>query len=93
MPALPDAESARARRDIYRESTEAVLAALERGTIAWCQPWSAQRGIPPRKAASGRAYRGVNFLQLSLAGYESPWWLTFSRPRTATPKCAAARAA
>jgi antirestriction protein ArdC len=40
-----------------------------------------QQGIPPRNAASGRPYRRVNFLQLSLAGYESPWWLTFKQAK------------
>jgi antirestriction protein ArdC len=81
MGVSTSAPPARARRDIYRESTEGVLAALERGTIPWRQPWSAQQGIPPRNAASGRAYRGVNFLALALAGYESPWWLTFKQAK------------
>src|SRR5512132_1269624 len=81
MPVSTSAPPARARRDIYRESTEAVLAALERGTIPWRQPWSAQQGIPPRNAASGRPYRGLNFLHLALAGYESPWWLTFKQAK------------
>jgi antirestriction protein ArdC len=67
------------RRDIYRESTDAVLASLERGTIPWRQPWSSEQGLPPRNVISGRPYRGINFLQLALAGYELPWWLTFKQ--------------
>ena len=74
-------KSRRGRRDVYEESTTAVLAALGRGTIPWRRPWSAEQGIPPRSVKTGKPYRGVNFFQLAMAGYESPWWLTFKHAK------------
>ena len=74
-------KSRRERRDVYEESTTAVLAALGRGTIPWRRPWSAEQGIPPRSVKTGKPYRGVNFFQLAMAGYESPWWLTFKHAK------------
>lgn len=69
----------RERRDAYAEATNAILAALERGTIPWRKPWSATRGVPAKNVASGKVYRGVNFVILAAAGYESPWWGTFKQ--------------
>lgn len=75
------AAGTRERRDIYRDSTNAVLAVLQRGMIPWRRPWSAEHGIPPRSLNTGKPYRGINYFQLAMAGYESPWWLTFKHAR------------
>lgn len=45
-----------------------------RGTLPWVRPWNS---IPPMNAVSGRQYRGVNRLILSMSGFDDPRWLTF----------------
>lgn len=69
------------RRDIYRDSTARVLAALERGTAPWRRPWSVAGGQMPRNATTGAPYRGINAFHLLWAGFESPWWMTFKQAR------------
>ena len=64
-------------RDVYTIVTERIEAALEAGTIPWKKPWAAEGGMP-RNLVSGKQYRGLNLLLLSLGQpYRSPWWLTF----------------
>ena len=66
-------------RDIYQEVTDNVLAALERGTVPWRQPWRA--GGAQRNLQSKRPYRSTNALLTELVamerGYESPYWTTY----------------
>jgi len=65
------------RFDPYAAVTDRIVAALERGTVPWRQPWRAlgqQANVVSRKP-----YRGVNQLILPLLGYESRWWLTFKQ--------------
>lgn len=65
--------------DVYQRVTERITAALEAGTVPWLKPWAAAGGLP-RNLASGRHYRGMNVLLLSLGQpYTSPWWLTFKQ--------------
>lgn len=65
--------------DVYQEVTDAIVAALEEGTVPWRRPWRAVAGDLPRNLVSGKAYRGINLLLLSMAPYESPFWLTFKQ--------------
>ncbi len=55
-----------------------MVAALERGTAPWRKPWVA--GGRPRSMSTGKPYKGVNPLLLSMTaqerGYLSPWWGT-----------------
>ena len=75
--------SAKPRPDVYQEVTDAILAALDAGTVPWRNP-IASAGFP-RNLASGREYRGVNLFLLAMAalskGYDGPWWLTFKQAR------------
>ena len=66
-------------RDLYQEVTDAVLAALERGTVPWRRPWRELGDGLQRNLVSRRPYRGINQLLLPLAGHGSPWWLTFKQ--------------
>ena len=69
------------RPDVYQEVTDAILAALDAGTVPWRNP-IASAGFP-RNLASGREYRGVNLFLLAMAalsrGHDAPWWLTFKQ--------------
>lgn len=72
-------ESQKPVGDVYSLVTERITAALEAGTIPWKKPWASLGGIP-RNLASGRPYRGMNVLLLSLGQpYTSPWWLTYKQ--------------
>jgi antirestriction protein ArdC len=57
-----------------------ILDALERGIIPWKRPWT---GRLPKNYATGKEYRGVNILTLSiqemLGGYSSPFWMTYNQ--------------
>lgn len=67
------------RVDVYEVVTDRIVAALEDGVVAWRKPWAAA-GVPV-SVATGKAYRGVNHLILSLVadleGYESNLWGTY----------------
>ena len=66
------------RADVYRTITDRVVAALAEGTVPWRRPWLSQR---PASVASGHAYRGINWLVLSMVaddrGYGSTTWGTY----------------
>ena len=71
---------AKEKRDIYREVTDGIVAALAVGVVPWRRPWDAGgMGLPLR--ITGEAYRGVNVVllwQAALArGYVTPTWLTY----------------
>jgi len=72
------------RRDIHREITDRIVAAMERGAETFDMPW--HRGGTtqgrPANALSRRPYRGVNVLALWIAaevnGYRSGYWGTYN---------------
>lgn len=67
-------------KNLYTEVTQRIITALEQGTPPWVCPWQTGSAIP-HNLATGKAYRGINFLMLTLeAGlnhYTDQRWLTF----------------
>lgn len=61
----------------YEAITNAILERLESGVAPWRKPWKA--GTMPINAVSGKCYRGINLLALSLAPYTEHRWLTFKQ--------------
>lgn len=60
------------RRDAYQELTDTIVAALEAGKRPWVRPWDPSKaGGPamPVNAVTGRRYRGINVLVLSIASF------------------------
>jgi antirestriction protein ArdC len=57
----------------YQAVTDHVLALLEAGTVPWRQPWAS---VAPANVATGRPYRGLNRMILTLTGHEAPLFLT-----------------
>lgn len=54
-----------------------MLSRLDAGAIPWD---NGMKGIAaPRNAVSGKHYRGMNLLNLMLAGKEDPRWITFNQ--------------
>src|SRR5688500_10150745 len=64
----------------YDIVTARILEALERGVAPWRKPWNGPQAMP-HSLSSLKPYRGVNAFMLSLAEYESPFWLTFNQAK------------
>jgi antirestriction protein ArdC len=73
-------EAAPVREHVYDAITGRMIEALEAGTVPWQKPWGAAKARP-RSMKTGKAYEGVNVLQLGRTseerGYTSPWWGTY----------------
>ena len=74
------------RRDVHREITDHIIAAIE-GSPGNCEmPWHREVGSSfPKNARTGNAYNGVNVLALWVAaevrGYSSGIWATYRQWR------------
>ena len=74
-----------ARRDIYAEITDKIIAAIEQNPGEPVLPWhrSGFRPVIPNNAATGNDYRGVNILSLWVTalerGYESGVFATYKQ--------------
>ena len=67
-------------KNIYNTLTDSLIEALENvETGSWKMPWDCAEGGLPVNIASGKAYRGVNVLQLWVAGYGSSVWGTYKQ--------------
>lgn len=62
---------------VYEMVTEKIIEQLEAGTVPWRKPWRAAEEGP--RNIDGYRYRGINVLLLIMAGYDSPYWLTFKQ--------------
>lgn len=74
----------REHRPYHEQVAATIIEALERGTAPWVHPW--EPGLmpsPPVNALTGRPYRGVNQLWLSLQQYgydkKDPRWCTYKQ--------------
>ena len=72
----------KSKADVEREITSQIIAAIESGTGNWSKPWASLDGAPSN-AKTGRDYRGVNRLVLSItqhaAMYERGIWATIKQ--------------
>lgn len=75
-------------RDHYAEVTNRIIAELERGVRPWRKTWdgstASTSNLAPRNGATGRRYRGINILLLSLASLAfgpDPRWITYQQAR------------
>ena len=69
------------KKNIYKEVTQMVIDALEKGVGPWIRPWKTAATGGHRNAFYGRPYRGINVLLLNIAawkrGFTSPLWVTY----------------
>jgi antirestriction protein ArdC len=67
--------------DTYQEVTDAVINALEEGTVIWQCPWN-QVGLP-KNITSNITYRGWNLFLLNfhsmIKGYPTPYYITYKQ--------------
>jgi putative DNA primase/helicase len=55
-----------------------IIRAIEAGTAPWQRPWKPNEiGARPFNPLSGKPYRGINDLWLSLRGHADPRWMTY----------------
>ena len=64
--------------NVYEIITDRIVAKLESGTVPWRKAWDTGAGLGECKNLfSGKPYRGINAFITSLAGYRSPYFLTY----------------
>ena len=60
------------------EVAQEIIKRIEAGVAPWQKPWNAgATGVAPFNPTSGKAYRGINDLWLSMYGYADPRWMTY----------------
>ena len=72
------------RRDVYREITDHIIAAIEKGAGDCEMPWHREIGTTlPTNVFTGNAYKGVNVVALWVAaeakGYAAGLWATYKQ--------------
>jgi len=69
------------REAYHRQVAEKIIQQLEQGTAPWQRPWSDTEAMP-FNATTGKAYKGVNVLQLLSEGYSDPRWMTYVQAKS-----------
>lgn len=69
------------RPAFHEQLAEKIITQLEAGTAPWQRPWDAPPISLPHNESTGKPYRGSNVLNLMLAGYSDPRWLTFNQAK------------
>lgn len=65
---------------IYENVTNRIIERIEAGNMSsWLKSWSAQGSGAPVNPVTGTEYSGINYLLLSLAGYDNQNWLTYKQ--------------
>jgi len=64
-------------RNVYQIVTERIIEQLKKGTVPWQQSWT-KAGLP-RNLVSRRPYKNLNWLLLSMLGYEQNLFLTYKQ--------------
>jgi antirestriction protein ArdC len=68
--------------DVYKRVTDRIVEQLEAGVAPWKKPWRTFGGVPT-SLSTGRPYRGVNVLLLTIEGYADPRWGTYKAIKAA----------
>ena len=69
----------KAKKDVYQIITDRLVEQLEKGTAPWQRGWKRLSGHKPMNYKSKKAYRGINTMILSCAGYSNPHWVTYKQ--------------
>lgn len=65
-----------ANQEIYEKITNQIISELEKGKIPWLKPWKCSW---PANLKTGKSYKGVNVLLLSIKNYTSRYWATYNQ--------------
>jgi antirestriction protein ArdC len=80
------------KTDVYQIVTDRIIAKLKEGVVPWRKTWKqdpdgrvvwhpAINLAAPRNLVSNRRYSGINAVLTGMAGYSSPYWMTFKQAR------------
>ena len=69
--------------EYHEQVADRIIEAIEAGTAPWMKPWTPGETPRPVNFTTGRAYRGINVLVLSMAGFGDPRWASFKQIKTA----------
>ncbi len=64
------------KKDVYETITELLIQKIEQGVCPWLSPYLSAVGFP-KNYSTKNTYRGMNVFLLGMAGFSSPWFLTF----------------
>lgn len=75
--------TAKERKDSFEKITSRIIDELDKGVVPWRKTWKGGHGpnSSPKNFVSKKPYRGINYIMLSMAGYSSPYWLTFNQAK------------
>ena len=64
---------------VYDIVTDRLVKILEQGVSPWNKPWASQGLTMAVNYNSKKAYRGINAILTNMAGFGSPYWLTYKQ--------------
>ena len=67
------------KTEYAQEVAAKIIEQLEQGTAPWQKPWKPGELSLPYNAVSGKEYRGINSMWLSMQGHADPRWMTYNQ--------------
>ena len=70
--------------EFHKQVAERLIAQLEAGTAPWQRPWgpAEMSGKLPINPTTGKRYRGINVVNLMMAGHSDPRWMTYRQAQS-----------
>lgn len=65
------------KKDYIEEVAARIIDQLKQGTAPWVRPWEPGAQVAPYNQATGKPYRGMNNLLLTMSGHADPRWMTY----------------
>lgn len=74
-------DTAKRRKPYHEQVASRLVEQLKQGTPPWRKPWKLNYDPRPTNPVSGKPYRGINNMFLTMSGYADPRWMTFNQAR------------
>ncbi|KAA3682667.1 zincin-like metallopeptidase domain-containing protein (plasmid) [Campylobacter fetus] len=70
--------------DFIEQTAYKIIKSLKNGTAPWIKPWKADElnNTLPYNPTTNKNYNGINSINLMLAGYDDPRWLTYKQAQS-----------
>ena len=71
-------------QDFIKQTADKIIKSLKNGTAPWIKPWKADElnNTLPYNPTTNKSYNGINSINLMLAGYDDPRWLTYKQAQS-----------
>ncbi|MBU3595101.1 DUF1738 domain-containing protein [Polynucleobacter sp. 86C-FISCH] len=79
----PNETAENTKQDFRARLTSKLIEQLEAGVAPWQKPWDARVDLMPQNPVTGKPYRGINNLALSLEGRSDTRWMTYKQAAAA----------